>query len=579
MTDKNTINIATDGSYKFDIEEGNIKGLSIVDSTTDDCICVEDTPKKAILKESTPAAVVLEPAAAVVLEPAAVVVLEPAAAVDEDIAITNMKRLELLAPSGIPEAKVQLQDRLKDLTPAERISLDNFLSNEANCKAIAETNKTDLYFHLRLSSGRMLKDPEVNAMIGYIADYLWKEVCNHPATARIMVKGTYFITKLLSLDPHHSEANYNYEDPSFKKSAYHGFSFVGVDMLFIPINDAYHWTVAVIMIKKKQIRYYDSLRDDHKHVQKKYGRILQRYVKDVLNWYHETPELYEFIVDPDCPQQTGSVDCGVFMCMFIDILSAGLELPMVFSPAQVSNYRLRMQLFLFKGELSYPLRIKKKGYFKGYSNLKMQENAGHEGSSAIDFPNAALKQFILPKFFDKVEADLVDTFRHPGVGGASESLNQAVAMSEILGEEIGRKIIFIVTELYADSTCIQNCASILNDKACSSTLTFASLFYLMAFNEFNWTYTNNHRFNSRMFFYSICTGGRLFYFDSLLKAFEAFVPYFMVSMRWIKCLGPIFHENVGVELILGPKLKGGGTALSLGYFQLLDPIVRAQVIK
>lgn len=37
------------------------------------------------------------------------------------------------------------------------------------------------------------------------------------------------------------------------------------DLLFIPINYAYHWTLGVVDIRNKLIQVYDSLGGDHKY--------------------------------------------------------------------------------------------------------------------------------------------------------------------------------------------------------------------------------------------------------------------------------------------------------------------------
>jgi Ulp1 family protease len=58
------------------------------------------------------------------------------------------------------------------------------------------------------------------------------------------------------------------------------------------------------------------MREYNISTQNKYGRIIQRYVKDVYEWYHEEVPSSAFIVDADFPQQIGSVDCGAFMCMY-----------------------------------------------------------------------------------------------------------------------------------------------------------------------------------------------------------------------------------------------------------------------
>jgi hypothetical protein len=249
-------------------------------------------------------------------------------------------------------------------------------------------------------------------------------------------------------------------------------------------------------------------------------------------------------------------------------------MPTEISVEMIINYRKRMQLSILKGEVLYPLRITEAGYFQGFANLPMQKNGYLDGCGPIDFSVAALKQYIMNKMLDGVKKGLVTNFHHPGVGGAAEDYNIMLGIYESCGEEKYKDIIFISTELYPDSTFLQNCATILKEHP---TISYQNYFYLIGFDELNYAYLYKE-FNRKTFLYSICTAGPLFYYTVLYKAFVAGVCYFMLSYRWIEVLGPGFTETVGVEIIVGPKLKGGGTLLCLGYFQILDEELRATLI-
>ena len=73
-------------------------------------------------------------------------------------------------------------------------------------------------------------------------------------------------------------------------------------------------------------------------------------------WEHkngcELPEKEKWVLDytpHDIPTQNNDYDCGVFVCMFADFLSQGLELN--FHQAHIPHCRQRIALSIMKGEI------------------------------------------------------------------------------------------------------------------------------------------------------------------------------------------------------------------------------------
>ncbi|KAI8373965.1 hypothetical protein EDC96DRAFT_437821 [Choanephora cucurbitarum] len=113
------------------------------------------------------------------------------------------------------------------------------------------------------------------------------------------------------------------------------------DLLFVPINQSYHWVLGVMDIKNKKVCVYDSLHGNHdrtldlfldylekEHLDKKKEPL------DTSDWTKETPK--------DIPRQENMSDCGAFTCTFAERLSRAV--PFHFSQKDMTTIRRRMAL-------------------------------------------------------------------------------------------------------------------------------------------------------------------------------------------------------------------------------------------
>ncbi|PHT39858.1 hypothetical protein CQW23_18712 [Capsicum baccatum] len=127
-----------------------------------------------------------------------------------------------------------------------------------------------------------------------------------------------------------------------------------IDEVYVPINcgKEFHWVLAVIVLKERLIRVYDSLTSKRKkepHIEiQKLVVMLPTYLSDNgfydkterTNWpslkeykgkiTQQTGLVNEISFDVDyvqnIPQQSSdSLDCGVFVCAYAEILSEGLQ--------------------------------------------------------------------------------------------------------------------------------------------------------------------------------------------------------------------------------------------------------------
>ncbi|KAF3672645.1 putative protein EIN4-like [Capsicum annuum] len=121
-----------------------------------------------------------------------------------------------------------------------------------------------------------------------------------------------------------------------------------VDEVYIPINcgDEFHWVLAVVVLKERRIRVYDSMlrrrRSGPSFEIQKLAKILPTYLdmSDFLdqkirtNW--STIEAYQEkmanpfdvqYVDGIAQQTIGSLDCGPFVTAYAEYLTDGLQVP------------------------------------------------------------------------------------------------------------------------------------------------------------------------------------------------------------------------------------------------------------
>lgn len=120
------------------------------------------------------------------------------------------------------------------------------------------------------------------------------------------------------------------------------------DLLFIPINQSYHWILGVIDLKNKTVSVYDSLGGNHDHTLTLFLRYLEqehldkkKTPFDTSDWQKRTPK--------DIPRQGNMSDCGAFTCTFAERLSR--HKPFNFSQHDMETIRRRMALNIYNKSL------------------------------------------------------------------------------------------------------------------------------------------------------------------------------------------------------------------------------------
>lgn len=123
----------------------------------------------------------------------------------------------------------------------------------------------------------------------------------------------------------------------------------GYDVIPVPVHVSnIHWCMAIVHLRDKYIRYYDSMGQPNRKVLD----ALEQYLRDesldkrkvafsTEGWVKESVA--------DCPRQMNGSDCGVFSCMFAEYVSRGHRIN--FTQENMPYFRQKMILEICTGKL------------------------------------------------------------------------------------------------------------------------------------------------------------------------------------------------------------------------------------
>ncbi|KAM8718495.1 hypothetical protein ACLKA7_001665 [Drosophila subpalustris] len=121
------------------------------------------------------------------------------------------------------------------------------------------------------------------------------------------------------------------------------------DIIPVPVHvGGVHWCMAIIHMKNKTIRYYDSMGKPNQMVLS----ALETYLREESLDKRKLPfDTSDFKIEnvQDVPQQTNGSDCGVFSCMFAEYITRNK--PLNFSQEHMEYFRKKMVLEICSGEL------------------------------------------------------------------------------------------------------------------------------------------------------------------------------------------------------------------------------------
>ncbi|XP_020805402.1 uncharacterized protein LOC110181838 [Drosophila serrata] len=121
------------------------------------------------------------------------------------------------------------------------------------------------------------------------------------------------------------------------------------DIIPVPVHcNGVHWCMAIIHMRNKTIRYYDSMGKPNQDVLDALESYLQQESLDKRKQPFDTSD-FKIESVPNVPQQTNGSDCGVFSCMFAEYISR--DAPITFSQENMDYFRKKMILEISDGKL------------------------------------------------------------------------------------------------------------------------------------------------------------------------------------------------------------------------------------
>ncbi|NWI06938.1 SENP2 protease, partial [Tichodroma muraria] len=113
------------------------------------------------------------------------------------------------------------------------------------------------------------------------------------------------------------------------------------DVILVPIHLRIHWTLLVVDLREKTIKYFDSLGQKGDHICKTVLKYLEEESREKRNIELTASEwTLHSMGTEEIPQQDNGSDCGVFVCKFADFISR--DKPIIFTPEHMPYFRRKM---------------------------------------------------------------------------------------------------------------------------------------------------------------------------------------------------------------------------------------------
>lgn len=121
------------------------------------------------------------------------------------------------------------------------------------------------------------------------------------------------------------------------------------DVIPIPVHvGQVHWCMAIIHLKNKTIKYYDSMGTPNPRVLAALESYLQEESLDKKKQNFDTTK-FQIESVRNAPKQMNGSDCGVFSCMFAEYVSRNKEI--TFSQQHMPYFRQKMILEIATGKM------------------------------------------------------------------------------------------------------------------------------------------------------------------------------------------------------------------------------------
>ena len=140
--------------------------------------------------------------------------------------------------------------------------------------------------------------------------------------------------------------NVSYQYTFVKRWSKHvpGQDIFALDKIFFPINiSGLHWALVVANMQLKQIVYFDSLYSDYNST--KYCNAIFEYIKNEHTHKKGTDLSNEWKIcqqEESMPQQQNGYDCGVFVCVYGDLIAC--DKPLHFTTINMCRERIKYSI-------------------------------------------------------------------------------------------------------------------------------------------------------------------------------------------------------------------------------------------
>ena len=196
----------------------------------------------------------------------------------------------------------------------------------------------------------------------------------------VISKRSYFFNSLLIPLLMEDSGGYNFNKVRRMPAQAPGGNIFSLLRLFIPVCiDRSHWTLLVVHIPDKIIKYYDSM-----------GNIGDRYLRCTIKFLRDTHFMDHGCDLPDLdtwrsnletvrrlPQQVGGFDCGVFVCARCEYIYRDIDLRR-FTQADVLGYRDQIKHSILNWR---PANVSNNDQQECINNEPNDSNSAHDNSS------------------------------------------------------------------------------------------------------------------------------------------------------------------------------------------------------
>ncbi|XP_034136557.1 sentrin-specific protease-like [Drosophila guanche] len=244
----------------------------------------------------------------------------------------------IICPSSDSEPEEVHSDEANPTMPrrATRLSKDDLMLAESllvgqDSEKMVEKFKLSIYRGdlRRLAPSCWLNDNIINFYLCLIVER--SEALDHPS---VYAMSTFFAEKLLDGGGHAAVRRWTRNVNIF---AY--------DLILVPVNQHFHWTLAVIDMARQAITYYDSKAGENC----KLLTALERYLCEEFEDKHGQPldpSLWAKEHDAMTPQQSNNDDCGVYLCLLAKHLTA--QPRRCIRNTNIAEYRIIMMLEIYE---------------------------------------------------------------------------------------------------------------------------------------------------------------------------------------------------------------------------------------